>query len=159
MRGKLPVTHFNYDHRERKNIAFHAVRPPFLQDLWRSPSQGVSWYGIRVLSEVGKSKIPKARAAGVVHEDVSLCKCKRDDKTRFRMTTYPLEVSVNHTAGVEVMEALSSVRQLAMGVSVRRAQWWDYARAHVGLHQGFPGCTQASLHRASKLKRAGRERK
>ena len=39
-------------------------------------------------------------------------------RMKFRATTYPLEVSMDHIAGVEVAEALGDVRQLMMGVSV-----------------------------------------
>jgi hypothetical protein len=36
------LTYLDHDHRERKNIRFFAVRPLIVQDLWRSPSQGVT---------------------------------------------------------------------------------------------------------------------
>jgi hypothetical protein len=47
---------------------------------------------------------------GVVHKDVRLEVCQCGGKIRSRTATYPLEVSVNDIAGVEVAEALSDVR-------------------------------------------------
>ena len=43
----------------------------------------------------------------VVYEDVCLAEYEYDGLTGFRTTTYSLEVSVNHIAGMEVAEAIS----------------------------------------------------
>ena len=46
---------------------------------------------------------------GSIHEDVWLDRRQCGGKTRFKSTTYPLEVPMNHVTGVEVTEALGDV--------------------------------------------------
>lgn len=101
------MTYFDRDHRKSKYVRFLTVSP-LLQDLRCSPSRGlavlarVTPYGIQVSSDCSEAKICDARDAGVVHKDVRLLKCKYGGDTISRTTTYPLEVSVNHIAGMEV---------------------------------------------------------
>jgi len=108
------MTCLDHDHRERENVRFLAGFTP-VQDLWRSPSRGVSMltrggpHGIHVLSDRSQTKICNSRSTGVVHKDVWLARY-HDGEKMFRTTTYPLEVPVNYVAGVEVAEAPGGVR-------------------------------------------------
>jgi hypothetical protein len=66
-------------------------------------------YGIQVLSDRSETKIRDSCMTGVVHKDIWLTGCQYGGETRFRTTTYPLEVPMNDIAGVEVAEALGDV--------------------------------------------------
>jgi len=75
--------------------------------------------GIQISSDSGNAKIRDACMTRVVHKDVRLAKCQHGSEMRSRTTTYPPEVPMNYIAGVEVAEALSDVRQLVTGLSIR----------------------------------------
>jgi len=113
--SRLPTTHFDHDHRERENVSLLAARSLLLQDLRCGPSWGMAmlmrgaWHGIQALGNLSEPKIREARTTGVVHEDIRLVMCKYSDGTRFRTTTYTLEVPMNYIVGVEVAEPLSGV--------------------------------------------------
>jgi hypothetical protein len=75
-------------------------------------------YGFQVLGDRSKAKIRQACMTSGVHKDIWLVGCQCGGETRFRTTTYTLEISMNNIAGVEVVEALSDVGQLVTGVSM-----------------------------------------
>ena len=72
------VAYLDHDHRERENIRFFTVYPLLVQDLWRSPSRGVTLIirvtsnGIQVLGDLGKTKIRDPCMAVGIHEDIWL---------------------------------------------------------------------------------------
>ena len=107
------LTYLNHDHRKRKCVRLLA-ECSLCQDLWRSPSRGVTTLmrgapdGIQVLSDCGKAEICDQRITGVVHKDVWLTRCQYGGKGRHR-TTYSLEVTMDHVAGMEVAEASGDV--------------------------------------------------
>ena len=74
---RIVVTHLDHDHRESKNIRFLAMSPP-IQDLWCSPSPGVTRVGlvapdgIQVLSDRSEAKICETCVTGVIHKNVWL---------------------------------------------------------------------------------------
>jgi len=68
-------------------------------------------HGIYVPSDRSETKIGDPCIAVVVHKDVLLTECYCDGERRFR-TTYSSQISMNHVARVEVLEARSNVRQL-----------------------------------------------
>ena len=110
------MAYFNHDHREREHVGFLAVYP-FVQDLWRGPSRSVAVQGqgrgapggIQVSSDRGEAEIGDACVTGVIHKDVWLARCQWGDETRFKITTYSLEIPMDHIARVEVAEALSDI--------------------------------------------------
>ena len=108
------VTHLDHDHREGENVRFLAICP-FFQDLWGSPPWGVAVptrgapSGVQVFSDRSETKVRDACITGVVYKDVRLAGCHYGRETSFRATTYSLEISVDHIAGVEVVEAARDV--------------------------------------------------
>ena len=106
--------YLNHDHSKRESIRFLAVWP-FFQYLWCSPPRGETTltlgtpHGIQVQSHRSEPKVRDTRITRVIDEDVWLDTCQRGSKTGVRTTTYPLEVPVNHIAGVEVTEAPRNV--------------------------------------------------
>ena len=75
--SRSSVTYLDHDHRERENVGFLAAWP-LVQDLWRSPSRGVTIltrctpYGIQVQSHLGEAEIRDACMTRVIHEDICL---------------------------------------------------------------------------------------
>ena len=77
-------------------------------------------FGIQVLSDDGDAKIREPCMRGVVnnvHKHVLLMGRQGGGKERFRITTYSFEISVDHIAGVKIMEALSDPGQLVTGMN------------------------------------------
>ena len=115
------MTYLDHDHRESENTRFLAMWP-LVQDLWRSPSRGVIgliWGppdGFRILSNRSETKICDSCMARLVHKDVWLPGYQYGDTTSSRKTAYPLEVSMNDIAGVEVAKSLGDIGQLVAGV-------------------------------------------
>jgi hypothetical protein len=66
-------------------------------------------YGVQISSDRSEAKVREMCMTAVVHKDVWLDVCQCGGKTRFRTTTYSLEVPMNNIAGVEIAEALSDV--------------------------------------------------
>ena len=114
------VAYLDHNHREGEDVRFLAVCP-IVQDLRRSPSRGMVvlargvWPGTNSRGDRCKTKIRDPRMAGSIHEDVWLDARQCSGKTGVKLTKYPLEVSVNHIARVEVTEALGDVRRLVKG--------------------------------------------
>jgi hypothetical protein len=73
------------DHRESENVRFFAVRPLFVQDLWRSPSRGMTLlfrstsHGIQALSGSSKAEIRDPRVVVGIHKDIWLYMCQYGD--------------------------------------------------------------------------------
>jgi len=86
------------DHRERENVRFLAKFLP-IQYFWRSPSRAGATLErgtpdrIQVLSNRGEAKACDACVTEVVHKDVR-----------------PLEVPMDHVAGVEVTETFGEIK-------------------------------------------------
>jgi hypothetical protein len=74
--------YLNRDHRESEDVRFLAVRPLFVQDLWRSPSCGMTLlfrstsHGIQVLSGSSKAEIRDPRVVVGIHKDIWLYTCQ-----------------------------------------------------------------------------------
>ena len=81
------MTHFNHNHRERKNVCF-LTKHSLVQDLWRGPPRGVAMlergalYRTWVSSNFGETKIHNACTTRVIHKDVVLARCQRSDTKR-----------------------------------------------------------------------------
>ena len=66
-------------------------------------------HGIWVQSHCSELKVGDTRITRVVHEDVWLDTRQYNSETEVRMTTYSLEIPMNHIAGVEVAKALCDI--------------------------------------------------
>ena len=94
------MTYFDHDHRKSKNVRFLAISPP-IQDLWCSPSRGVSTLkrdaldGVYVMSDCDEAKIRDACMAGVVQKDIYLARYQWGCEAGFEKTTHSLEVPMN----------------------------------------------------------------
>jgi hypothetical protein len=66
--------------------------------------------GIQVSSDYSEAEVGNACMARIVHKDVCLCEHQCGGKSRFWITTYSLEVAVDHIGVVEVLEAPSDIR-------------------------------------------------
>ena len=79
--------HFDHDHCEREDVRLLAVCP-LIQDLWRSPSRGVTTMTrnallrVQVLSDRRETKIHDARNARAVYKDVRLVECQYGSEMR-----------------------------------------------------------------------------
>jgi hypothetical protein len=71
----------------------------------------------------------------VVHKYICLVRYQSDDKTTFRITTHSFEVPVYHFARMEVVESVSDVGQLVVGVSEGQTQRERHLRAQIGRHR------------------------
>ena len=85
-------------------------------DLWCRPLlasdvliQG-ALFGIHVGSDHGQTKVHDPCVALGIHKDICLIRCQYSDGTRFRTVTYSLEVTMDHIARVEVVDAISDIR-------------------------------------------------
>ena len=82
------MTYLDHNHRKRENIRFLATYP-LVQDLWCSPSRGVTVMmrgalcGIQVLSYHSEAEIRDARMTGVIHKDIWLVGYQRGGEMRF----------------------------------------------------------------------------
>ena len=68
-----------------------------------------------VLRARSKTNICDLCEACGVHKDVLLCMCQYSGGTSSRTMAYSLEIPMDHTTGVEVIETFGDVRQLVMG--------------------------------------------
>jgi len=87
------MTHLNRDHRERKNVGFFAVWPLLVQDLWRSPSRGMTLVtqsdprGIQIWSgrgQAGQAEIRDPCITNTIDENIRLDTCRYSGKIGFR---------------------------------------------------------------------------
>ena len=67
-------------------------------------------YRIQDLINHGETKVCDPRPTGGVNEDVWLVECQCGDLPVSKTTTYPLETSMDHVTGVEVVEAIRDIR-------------------------------------------------
>ena len=123
------ATYLDHDHRERENIRFLAGIPSFY-DFWCGPSRSVTplvrrvSYGMRVLSDNSDAKIRQPCMRGTfnnVHKNIHLVGRKWSCETKFRIITYSLEISVDHIARMEIIEALRNLGQLVTRMSAAGA--------------------------------------
>ena len=80
---------------------------------------------IGVLRDDGNAEVRNTRMWDVVdnlHKYVHLVGREYYGETTFGGTTYALEISVNHIAGVQVAETLCDLRQLFTGVRMGRSR-------------------------------------
>ena len=118
------MAYLDHDHRERENVRFFAICTPLIQDLWCSPSCGVTWstrrtsHEIQISSDGSKTKTCDPRMAGGVHKYIWLSTCQYSDKRRFRVIAYPPEVTMKYAAKVEEVKAFCDISQLVARVSV-----------------------------------------
>ena len=70
---------------------------------------------IRVLYDHGQSKISDSRVTGVIHKDVALTEREYNFETKFT-ATHSFEVPMDLVAGMQVVQTLSDVRELIMGL-------------------------------------------
>ena len=111
-----PPTNPNCDHRKRKNIPFLAISPPNTQHLRCNPLRVINilnWGApcrIQALNDHAKAKIGDPRTAGGVHKDLWLAGHQYSGERKSRTIAYSLEISVDHVAGVDVVEAFGDVR-------------------------------------------------
>jgi len=88
------MTYLDHDHRERENIRRFGICSLLGQDLWRSPSRGMTLIiqdkscGIRILSDGSQTKVRDPRTTGSVHKDIWLLTCQFSGTTGFRKITY-----------------------------------------------------------------------
>ena len=98
-------------------------------------------YGMRVLSDNSDAKIREQCMRAIVnnvHKHIYLVGCKSSCETRFRITTYSLEISMDHIARMEIIEALCNLRQLGTGMSATGA---IFTRATLTILSPLaPGC-------------------
>ena len=115
-------TFLKHNHRKGEYVRLFAMLP-FTQDFRRRPSRSVTrmvrraWYRVQIFSDHCQAKIYYARVTGTIHEDIHLVTRQRDNRARHTTVTYSFEVSMYHTKGMEVTEALCHVRELTAGVS------------------------------------------
>ena len=83
------------------------------------------------------AKIGDAWITVVVHKDILLTERYYGGEKGFR-TTYSFQISVNHVARVEVLEAHSNSRRLVTGVNVEQTQREGHLRVYVGLYWDAP---------------------
>ena len=79
---------------------------------------------MRVYCDDGNAKIRNASMGGTInnaHKYVHLAGRQFSDRIRTRMTTYTLEISVNHTAGVQIAETLCNLRQLVIAMRMGKS--------------------------------------
>ena len=87
--------HFDHDHCEREDVRLLAVCP-LIQDLWRSPSRGVTTMTrnallrVQVLSDRRETKIHDARGTGAVYKNVRLVECQYGSEMRSKSLRTPL---------------------------------------------------------------------
>ena len=55
--------------------------------------------------------------ASDIHKYIWLEVCQYHGKMELRTTTYPLEITMNYVARVEIVETFGNIRQLVVGVS------------------------------------------
>ena len=93
-RGRSSMTYLNHDHRKRKNVRLLA-KCSLCQDLWRSPSRGVTTSmcgaldGIQVLSDCGEAEVRDERITRVVHKDIWLAGCQCGGKKKTQSSRIP----------------------------------------------------------------------
>ena len=68
-------------------------------------------YRIQVLSGHGQTEIcDSCMVIRDVHDDIRLSECQYGGEMKFKITTYSLEIPMNQTVGVEVVEAFRNVK-------------------------------------------------
>ena len=118
------MTHLDHDHRERENVRLLAVCPLLGQDLWRSPSCGMTLiiqdnsHGIQAMSDRSQTEIGDPRMTSLVHEDIWLLGCQSSGTKGLRKMTYAHYAAVDDVLRMEKSESLSNIGYL-MGVNVR----------------------------------------
>ena len=81
-------------------------------------------YGMRVLSDNSDAKIREQCMRAIVnnvHKHIYLVGRQSSCETRFRVTTYSLEISMDHITRVEIIEALCNLGQLVTGMNAAGA--------------------------------------
>ena len=112
----LSPTDLDHDAGKRKNVCFLAVCARSVKDLRCSPQYTVFIvcrdivHRSHVLRACGKTNVCDLHKACGVYKDVLLCGCQYSGGTGSRTMAYPLEISMDHITGVEVIETFSDIR-------------------------------------------------
>ena len=85
---------------------------------------GVTWtiqgalYQMRTFNHSRTTEIRDLCMINGIHEDIRLDARQHGGKTWLRVITYSLEIATNYVAGVEIIKAISDVRQLVAEISM-----------------------------------------
>ena len=129
--------HLDHEHRERENVPSFG-KGTLSQDLWGGPLHiksnlfRVVLRGLLVFNG-GTRKAGDECMTGLIHKYIRLAERQCDSKTRFRTVTYSFDASMNYIVRVKVVEAVSDVGELSIGVSVGGAEQDGRLRVSIGL--------------------------